>query len=139
MEVRKPDFSKAPQIQVDELKVAAQSGQITLAGSLALPEGWKINPIAPMKGWVELTGDAGVIAAAAVGEKKIHPPTAEFSISLPVEKPGKTTLRLSLVYYYCQKGGEGLCKVGNVVWNIPVVVEPTGASGKIPLKFEVKE
>ena len=136
---RQPDFSRAPQIAVDEAKTGLQNGQLTLSISLMLPPGWKMNPQAPMRYWIEAVGNTGPITRSELGEKKVEPPAAEFSVALPAQGTGPDSLRLSLVYYYCQEGGEGLCKVGSVVWKVPLQVEATQAATKIPLKYQVAQ
>ena len=36
-------------------------------------------------------------------------------------------LVVSLPFYYCEEGGKGLCKVGEVVWKAPIEVAGDGA------------
>lgn len=136
---RTPDFSRAPQVSVKEKTVSAQAGEVKLSVSLKLPKGWKINDLAPMRCWLEATGDAGPIPTSSLGEKKIEPPAASFSLKLPAEKSGRTQLRVALVYYYCQEGGEGLCKTASVVWNVPLVVDANASSAEVPLQYEIPE
>ena len=136
---RMPDFSRAPKVAVDEVNASAQEGKISLAVSLTLPPGWKINPAAPMRYWIEGSNPGGVVDRSALGEKKIQPPVASFSIPIPVQRAGRESLRLSLIYYYCQESGQGLCKVGSVVWQVPLNVEGTQNPSQVPLTFQVAE
>lgn len=136
---RTPDFSRAPKVAVDGVKTTPQDGKISLAVNLTLPKGWKINPSAPMRYWIEASNSAAVVDQTALGEKRVQPPAASFSIPVPVKGAGGDSLRVSLIYYYCQESGNGLCKVGSVVWQVPLNVEGTGNPGEIPLTFEVKE
>jgi thiol-disulfide isomerase/thioredoxin len=136
---RKPDFSRAQKVTLGELKSSPKDGKITLSVSLALPKNWKMNPEAPMRYWVEADGDQGPVDRAGLGEKKVEPPSAEFTVPVPVSGTGRDSLRVSLVYYYCQESGEGLCKVGNVVWEVPIAIGNDQSPSQIPLKFQVKE
>jgi hypothetical protein len=55
-----------------------------------------------------------------------------------VTEAGQGIVKVSTNYYYCQEGGEGLCKVGSVVWTVPFVAEADSdqATGSIPLQVK---
>jgi hypothetical protein len=64
---------------------------------------------------------------------------ATFSIELPVDAAsGRDTLRVALSYYYCREGAEGLCKVGVVVWTVPLELKPDATATSIALVHRVK-
>jgi len=113
---------------------------VRLAVKLTLPEGYKINENAPMSYGVEVTGDTGLVDRAALsGRQKVTPPAAEFEIALPVTADsGQETVRISLRYFYCQEGDGGLCKVGAVVWTLPLEVslDAERASAALVLSVE---
>jgi hypothetical protein len=50
---------------------------------------------------------------------------------------GAARLKVSLAYYYCQEGAEGLCKAGSVVWTIPLEIAENGASTEVSLSYQV--
>ena len=52
---------------------------------------------------------------------------------------GRDKVELSLVFYYCQEGGEGLCKIGSVVWTVPIKIDAVSKSSVVSLKHTVKQ
>jgi thiol-disulfide isomerase/thioredoxin len=125
---KKPSFAGAKQVKAPAAAVKAEGGVVNLQVKLDLPKGWKINPLAKLTPWVEVEGESGPVDRKKLGKLTIDPPAAEFKISVPVTGEGQDTVKVSLSYYYCQEGNEGLCKVGGVVFTIPLKVDAAGAS-----------
>ena len=118
----KPKFPGAKQVELPKAVAKAVDGKLTLAVELTLPEGWKINAEAPLAYLVEAEGDSGPIDREAIG-KLVKPKerAAKFEITVPVKAAsGGEKLKVSLTYYYCQTKETGLCKVGSVIWTVPV-------------------
>ncbi len=129
-----PSFPNASNEQAPLAKLKPANGQVQLAISLNLPTGWKLNDQAPMGYYVQLTGDSGPIDRKVAGTRqKLAAPATQFNVSLPVTaNTGKETVKLAITYYYCQEGLEGLCKVGTVIWSVPIEVSEAGAAeGKL--------
>jgi hypothetical protein len=125
------------QIALEPQTVQAQDGAVRLAVKLTLPEGYKINPLAPMNYRLAADGD-GPVDRGALGVKRLETPAAEFVAALPVTAAdGDDTVRLSLTYYYCQEGGEGLCKVGRATWTVPLRLTDDGPA-EVPLELKVE-
>ena len=139
----KPPAAKAPfafpgaaEERVEPASVRAEKGQIRLRVGLDLPSGYKINRLAPMSYQVESGGSGPADSGARV---RLDEPAAEFEIVLPVDADSPPrTLRVGLTYYYCREGAEGLCKVGSVVWTVPVKLDPDAAVDVIPLRHRVR-
>jgi hypothetical protein len=127
----RPSFPGAVKRRLDEAVVKPAGGQIRFSVRLGLPSGWKINPLAPLKVLVQSSLENGLIAAEALGWKSIEPPKSEFEVALPVSGQGKDEVTLSMTYYYCQEGGEGLCRVGSIVWTVPLTVSKAGRDASI--------
>ena len=70
---------------------------------------------------------------------RIDEPGASFEIELPVKGSGSDTVRVSTNYYYCQKADEGVCKVGAVVFTVPLVVSNTAPESVVALKYSAAE
>jgi DNA-binding beta-propeller fold protein YncE len=138
---RKPSFPGAIEVNLAEARVKAVEGKIRLQVALELPEGYKINADAPMRYLVEVARPEGPLDRAATGtlvEAAMR--AATFDIDLPVAADkGSDQLKVSLAYYYCQQGAEGVCKAGSVVWNVPVSVSPDAAESSVRLPFAVKD
>jgi len=138
------DFPGAAEEQVEPASVRAEKGQIRLQIGLDLPSGYKINRLAPMSYQVESGGsgpaDSGVVRRSLLGARvRLDEPTAEFEIVLPVDaESGRDALRVGLTYYYCREGAEGLCKVGSVVWTVPIKLAPDAGTDVIPLGHRVR-
>ena len=52
---------------------------------------------------------------------------------------GKDNLTLSLTYYYCQKKSLGLCKVGSVIWTVPLELSADSGAPSVQLKHKIVE
>jgi thiol-disulfide isomerase/thioredoxin len=136
----KPSFKGAAQAKLETQSVKSAAGTLTLHVELELPDGYKINPLAPMSYLVEATGTDGPVDRTAIGElKKTDSPEAAFDIRLPLGRAeGEETLKVSLGYYYCQKGAEGLCKAGSVVWTVPVKLSAGAKHDSVLLEHKVE-
>lgn len=134
-----PSFPNATQVEVDKVDVRPVDGSVSLAIELAVPEGYKLNPMAPMGYLVRASGNNGPVNSDALGKwTKLTEPKAAFNIRLPLEADsGEETLEVALTYYYCREGSEGLCKVGSVIWKVPVHIAEDATAKNIPLRFEI--
>jgi hypothetical protein len=118
----------------------ATDGAIELAVAVELPAGWKINPLAPMRYKVEPIAKAGVVNRKAIGKfAKVEPPAPRLTVRLPVTaKTGDDLLRVTLQYYHCQEGNEGLCKASSIAWELPLKLTADAASNTTTLTVEAK-
>jgi len=133
----KPSFQGASQVLLKPVKVKAAGGKLRLHVRLELPQGYKINDLAPLRYLVEEEGTAGLVQPAALsqaGQPDKHEP--QFDIDLPLAAAtGQTTLKVSCSYYYCAEGAEGLCKAAAVVWTVPVELAADASSDVVDLTF----
>ncbi|MFO0896776.1 MAG: thioredoxin-like domain-containing protein [Pirellulales bacterium] len=131
----KPSFPLATEIQVPAVEVKPVDGKVQLAVKLILPKGYKPNPLAPIRYLIETEGEAGPVDAKAIGTlQKLEKPEKEFSLSVPVSGPGEAKLKVSLTYYYCETGNEGLCKIASGIWTVPVTIDESAAETAVPLE-----
>ncbi len=126
--VRRPTFAGAKQEAVAPQSLKSQDGQVQLKVKLVPPAGWKINPLAKMNYWVEAQGDEGPVVREGLGKRELAMPVAEFTVPLKVAGNGADKVTISLAYYYCQEGAEGLCKSGAVVFTVPLKIGPDGTA-----------
>ncbi len=136
---KKLTFPGAAQVKLNPTAVKPADGKVTLAIQLKLPAGWKINDLAPMAYYVEAESESGPIDRTAVGKTSLDKPATTFNIALPVTGTGPDVIKVSMNYYYCQDGGEGLCKVGSVVWTVPLNIDPAGNSASVVLEHQVAD
>ena len=131
---QQPDFSKAVQIKLDPVEIKPETGNITLNVKLQLPTGWKLNPLAPASYWVIAAGETGPLDRAGFGRHALAEPQTEFSIPVPVQGAGKADVQVGMTFYYCQEGSGGLCKVGSVLWIVPLEITDTAATSSVSLE-----
>lgn len=145
-------FADAKAVEAAVASVRPVDGKVTFAVELKLPEGYKINKLAPMAYQVDLVGaaaggaaddaangGAGPLDAASLGKlERVKEPAARFTFQVPLTgKAGAARLKVSLAYYYCQEGAEGLCKAGSVVWTVPLEIAENGAGTEVSLSHQV--
>ena len=136
----KPSFKNAQQVTLPEATIKTADGAIRLAVKFTLPAGYKMNSLAPMRYFLEAEGPSGPVDRLALGKlTPLDHPAAEFEIKVPVtQSTGRETLKLSMNYYYCQSSDTGLCKIGSVVWTIPLTIAggAATATAAVPLTVE---
>ncbi len=141
------------------VQVKAEGGSIRLAIALEFAPGYKVNPLAPLFYQVDRVTagskrddgqgaeapDAGPSAAGLVRQTvlgkptSVKPPAASFEIVLPVDAAtGRDTLRVTVTYYYCREGADGLCKAGSAAWIVPVEVAADASNSAIPLRHRAR-
>ncbi|MDX1664636.1 MAG: thioredoxin-like domain-containing protein [Candidatus Promineifilaceae bacterium] len=102
--------------------VGAGEGEIRL--EVALPEGYKVNDLAPFS-MTWRSSDGSVALGEADASRRIVAP--EFPISIPVIfNEGVTTLTGELVIYYCDVEAQQLCSIEQVRLEVPLTVAPEG-------------
>lgn len=123
--LEKPDFEGASQVKIPVTRLAPKGDQVVLKVQLALPRGFKVNPLAKMSYWLDVKGDTGPVDRAALGNVKLTEPTAMFDVPIPVAEEGRDLVSVSLRYSYCsdQDDGTGVCKFGAVVFTVPLIVQ----------------
>ncbi|HUY33002.1 MAG TPA: thioredoxin-like domain-containing protein [Pirellulales bacterium] len=139
-EPRPSELKGAKPITVPPATVKSDHGKLKLAVAIDLPEGYKLNPLAPLRYRVEAAGDVGPLDRAALGKPvTLEKPATSFMIELPLNAiAGRAQLRVWLSYYYCQEGTEGLCKAGGVVWTVPVTLADDAGEPAVRLDLQVE-
>ncbi len=138
---RPPSFPNAKTIGVSAVE-AAPGNSITLAVSIPLPKGYKLNEESPMTYLVETPEQSGILAPelSPAGEK-IKSPKTQFKITVPLAKGAaagdKIDLRLSLLTFICSDTSN-LCRIRSLIWNVPITFSATGSTEPIILTEEAK-
>ncbi len=113
----RPEFPNPETTKLAET-VVPHEGELTLEVKLNLANGFKLSPLAPLQYLVE-----GVSANGSAYERigDVDKPSVSFGVKVPADKLSEVkTLKLSLAYFVCQEGGEGLCQVKSHIWEIPL-------------------
>ncbi len=136
---KKPTFKGAAQEKVELAKLKPEKNAVKLHVSLKVPDGWKINAEAPMSYWLDSPREAGPVDRAAFGRKKLDKPAAEFDVSVPVKGKGEDAVAVALTYYYCEKGDDGVCKTGAVIFTVPLIITDDGREEPVQLGYVIPE
>ena len=125
--------------------VRAEHGELRLRVELEFPDGYKINPLAPLEYRVDDADQQGANGAGAIlrtgfGKRvRIERPASEFEIRLPVNGPsGRDVVQVAVDYYYCREGSEGLCKIGSAAWIVPVELSAGAEQSVVHLRHRAK-
>jgi thiol-disulfide isomerase/thioredoxin len=140
---------KTTESEVDFFKNAAKVKPQTVAAgealtfkiTLNLPEGYKLNKLAPISYRVKAAGRQNLIAAAQLNTRHRLKSSAESNGTLTVPVPtavqtGIATLELTVSYGYCRDGIGGLCKIKTARWQIPVEMVESANRNVIELEVE---
>lgn len=138
--VSKIRFPKAPVVR-STIQAKPVEGHVQVSVQLTWPEGWKTNDLAKMGYYVFFEKESGALDRSKVSIEKIElaKPTNEFSLKLPVAKSGTDKVRIEVPYYYCQKGDSGICKYGQVAFELNLTVAEDGKTETVELTYDVPE
>ena len=132
----KPALPNPRYVRLAASEVKPVGGELKLQVELTLPEGYKLNDMAPSQYWVESEDATGLVEPSGLDHPaKLSPASQDFTITLPLSaNEGAETLKVCFVYYYCDAGDSGVCKVGSVVWIAPIRLAQDAAADAIELK-----
>ncbi len=117
-------------IQAEAQTVAAGEGEILL--NIALPEGYKLNTIAPFIADWSSDGAAIQISADDQEQSIVAP---ELPIHVPVTlSEGSANLTGDLTIYYCEAVNESLCFIDRVAVAVPVTVAANASATAIQIE-----
>ncbi|MCS6849866.1 MAG: thioredoxin-like domain-containing protein [Gemmataceae bacterium] len=107
-------------------------GDLALNVALRVARGFKLNPAAPMRCLIESLSSGKVTWSEARTLNDRSPP---FVVSVPLAKLASSDLlRLSLVYYECSEGSEGVCRIKSHIWEVPLKFDPTSSVRSLELR-----
>jgi sugar lactone lactonase YvrE len=133
----RPLFDAAREVAVPPAEVKAVGGKLQLGIRIELPEGYKLNELAPMAYQASLaSGSKGALVEPAYLDKprRLEKPRQAFTLQVPlVAEAGETVLVVSLNYYYCREGAGGVCKMSSVAWKIPLRVRADAQMDQVTL------
>jgi hypothetical protein len=109
-------------VEMDSQSVAAGAGRLNL--SIYLPDGYKVNDLAPFS--MEWFSDSDVVT---VNEEQANRRIIEpvFPLTIPVEfHEGEGALTGDLVIYFCESVSQSLCLIERVRITAPISVSDSG-------------
>ena len=107
---------------------AVGAGEGTIRLEVAIPQGYKVNDLAPFSmEWV--SDDPAVGINADDSKQTIVEP--QFPLSLTANfTPGQAEVTGELVIYYCEAESESLCLIERVRLSVPVTVTDSAGDGE---------
>lgn len=136
---KKPAFKGAAKEAVKPVVVKAVDGVVKAQVKLNFPEGWKLNPLAPMTYWVDSPKGEGALDRGAFGKTKLESPVDTFEVAIKVTGDGEDVVHVSMPVYFCKSGDDGICKTGAVIFEVPLKVAEDGSEEPIQLVHDVPE
>jgi hypothetical protein len=112
------------------ISVAAQQVRAAAAGRLTIdlkfPEGYYLNPQAPLSYRVRING-AGIDIAEQ--DRQCHAVAPPLPLAIPFRAVAGThqaTVDIDLTFYYCRQDKTGVCAMQSVRWLVPLHTVPDG-------------
>jgi thiol-disulfide isomerase/thioredoxin/sugar lactone lactonase YvrE len=104
------------------------AGEGTIRLEVSIPEGYKVNDLAPFSmEWIS-SGPAVTVEADEANQTIVEP---AFPLSLSADfSPGEAELTGDLVIYYCEAESESLCLIERVRVTAPVIVTDSAGDGE---------
>jgi len=138
-----PPHSKAqrsvPQ-RDDIITVKAQavpvSDNVTVTVDLSVPNGFKLNTLAPVTWEVfSVDGDPVISSEALEGRDEATAKDGSATFQIPLTgKAGEANVLVEVSYGFCRTKG-GLCRLASAAWELPLKVVEEGNSPGISLRF----
>jgi hypothetical protein len=132
--------------EADEvIKVAPQQVKAGAAGKIRIqlqfPEGYHLNPHAPLHYSVSLSGAGVTIAEADRLGQTIAPPLPLVIPFQAVAGTHQATAIIDMTFYYCREDDTGVCVIQSVRWQVPLHIDPSGSASEamVSYKAEVPE
>jgi thiol-disulfide isomerase/thioredoxin len=123
--------------KISEQAIApAEALKIRLA--FRLPEGFKLNKLAPQTCRITASGDQSLISPDNLSvkhEAEIIDDAAVWTIPLAA-KSGGGTFELKVAYAYCRDGTGGVCRFDTARWEVPIRLAPDATEQAISLTVE---
>src|SRR5712691_4583697 len=122
--------------EADEvIKVAPQQVKAGAAGKILInlhfPEGYHLNPHAPLHYSVSVSGEGVTIAEADRMGQAIAPPLPLAISFQAAAGTHQATAIIDMTFYYCREDDAGVCVIQSVRWQVPLHVEPDGSASEV--------
>jgi len=101
-----------------------------------LPEGFKINKLAPIIYQLQAKGQQSLLAEDLLKGKQEADRLGDNKgrFSLPLSNAGKGTFVLTVNYQYCREGAGGVCRYGRYKAEMPIEVAPAAKSTELSVQ-----
>ncbi len=111
-------------VRLDTQTVSPGDGTLSL--NISLPEGYKINDLAPFSMDWTVEGEAITFESEVANRRTIDP---DFPLTFPVHfVGGQSEITGDLVIYFCELDSQSLCSIERVRVTAPLVVDSDGGT-----------
>jgi sugar lactone lactonase YvrE len=113
----------------------APGKEVEFRVTLAVPAGYKVNELYPVRYKIEAEGQPALVAAEHLGQPhkaELNEQAAGFRVPMTGTE-GRGDVTVSLTYGYCRGGEGGLCKINTARWSVPLIVAKDAAAASIAL------
>jgi thiol-disulfide isomerase/thioredoxin len=129
--------------EVDEvIQVAPQQVKAGATGkiliNLQFPEGYHLNPRAPLHYSVSHSGEGVSIAESDRMGQAIAPP---LPLAIPFQAAAGThqvTATIDMTFYYCREDDTGVCVIQSVRWQVPLHIDPNGSASEVVVSYKAE-
>ncbi len=124
--------AQGEQLMLPEQVIAGGQGWIVL--NIILPDGYKLNALAPFTAEWTTSGEAVTLDDASRRQRMVAP---ELPLRIPITASasgGDDLLHGDLTIYYCEAVKEELCFIDQVGIDVPISVSPTAATADIQIE-----
>jgi thiol-disulfide isomerase/thioredoxin/DNA-binding beta-propeller fold protein YncE len=127
-----PPFADVPFITREKVSVRSES-PLKIRLDLRFPPDHGLNPAMPVEIRVRRLQQSGTSASSGDTRQgfevfRVTPKEGPIEVELSPLDSGTTTLEVVAVFYWCEKSGRGLCRIGIQGWRLPVEVSDGGES-----------
>ncbi len=125
------DAYEGAEITLDAVQVTPGPGAIVL--DVAMPVGYKINPLAPSRfEW----SSSGIATIDPLASQSITGPSFPMEVVTSFSE-GEGMLRADLWLVYCEADQESICLFDRTRINVPVDVTPDATSANVSIDYEI--
>lgn len=129
--------------EADEvIQVAPQESKAGVAGKMLIhlqfPEGYHLNPQAPLHYSISVSGEGVTIAEAERMGQVLAPP---LPLTIPFQAAAGThqaTAAIDVTFSYCREDDTGVCVIQSVRWQIPLHIDPDGSASEVVVAYKAK-
>src|SRR5205814_2919504 len=131
------NFGDEEVMQVAPQKVkAGTAGKILI--NLQFPEGYHLNPLAPLNYSVSVSGAGILIAESDRMGQAIAP---SLPLAIPFRATAGThqiTADIDMTFYYCREDNSGVCVIQSVRWQVPLHIDPAASENEAIISYKAE-
>jgi hypothetical protein len=124
------------------ITVAAQQVKASATGRLTIdlrfPDGYHLNPQAPLSYRVQVSGTGIDIAEPDRQFNTVAPPLPLAVPFQALEGVHQVTVDIDMTFYYCREDNTGVCVIQSVRWLVPLHTVPDGIAAEPVVSYKAE-